>query len=318
MPIRRRTLAGSSFTLLAAPRALGQPAPPPLTIIVPFAPGSSTDVLARAIAPGLERELSRPVRVESRVGAGGTVALQAVARAQPDGSIISLITSAAVVLPHVTQMRDPMAELVPVALLASVPYVLVTHESRPWQRLADVWQAARQRPNILTYGTGGTTSVGHLCMERLTQEERVDLVHVPYRSERTVIEDIIVGRLDLCAASGRAVGPHVGTLRLLAQAGGSRAPSLPSLQTVSEQSASSFDMNEFIGAVAPAGIEARVLDELSTALIRVAQTPEFVSNLFELTGAHAVAARPEQFAALLDQRTAVISHLARAGSLRSN
>lgn len=239
---RRTLLAG----LLAAPLAGVAQSARPLRIVVPFTPGGSTDILARALAPRLAAALGQGVVVDNRPGAGGSLGAAEAARAEPDGHTLLMghIGTLAVNPALYPKLGyDPLRSFVPVAFVARVPNVLVVNASAPWRRLKDLLDAARAQPGRLTYSSGGNGSAAHITAEFLKLRAQVFLLHIPYRGTAPSVADLIAGQVDCTFTGAPAVLPHVksGRLRALAVSSAQRLATLPEVPTVAESGYAGFE-----------------------------------------------------------------------------
>ena len=289
----------------------------PLRLIVPFPPGGSTDILARALSQKLAEGLAQPVVIDNRPGAGGSIGAEAAAKAAPDGYTLlmgqlgPLAVSPAIYrnLPY-----DPVKSFAPVSLMAIVPSVLVVNTSLPFSSAAEVIAYAKANPGKLTYGSAGTGSTSHLTTEYFKLATGTDILHVPYKGVGPMLTDLISGQLSMGINGAPAVMPHVtsGRLRALAVTSLIRVPSLPAIPTLDEAGAGSglkgFEANGWYGIVAPAGTPREIVARLNAEIRRAVNTPELRARL-DAEGAIAATDSPEAFAAF------IVSEIARWGSV---
>ena len=257
--------------MLPTVSALGQTFPDrPIKIVVAEA-GTQSDVMARAIAPSLERGLGQPVIIDNRGGAGGTIGVQRVVQARSDGYTLLVGGVNNVVL--ATLLRPdlpytPTTDLVPLGGIARVPYGIAIASRIPAENLGEFIAYARAHPGNLSFASSGTGSSSQLAIELLKSRAALDMVHVPYRNNVLAIPDLITGRIDVLAADLALLQRQAkqGTIRLIAVAGARRADAMPELPTVAEQGVAGYAIEPWYGLFAPTGIPADVADMLSRAL----------------------------------------------------
>ncbi len=314
---RRACLALVLLAALPAAQAQSYPARP-LRLIVPFPPGGSTDILARALAQKLAENLAQPVVIDNRPGAGGSIGSEAAAKAAPDGYTImmghlgTLAVNAAIYkkLPY-----DPVKSFAPVSLMAIVPSVLVVNTSLPFSSAAELIAYAKKNPGKLAYGSAGSGSTSHLTTEYFKLATGTDILHVPYKGVGPMLTDLVSGQLSMGLNGAPAVMPHVvsGRLRALAVSSLTRLPSLPAIPTLDEAGVKGFEANGWYGIVAPAGTARDIVARLNAEIRRILQTPELRARL-DAEGAIPAAGSPEEFAAFIAAEIARWgSVLARAG-----
>jgi tripartite-type tricarboxylate transporter receptor subunit TctC len=285
----------------------------PIHLVVPFPPGGSTDILARALALKLAEGFAQAVIIDNRPGAGGSIGAEAAARAAPDGHTImmghlgTLAVNPAIYknLPY-----DPVKSFAPVALMAMVPSVLVVNPQVPAQSAAELVAYARANPGKLTYGSAGSGSTSHLTTEYFKLATGTDILHVPYKGIGPMLTDLISGQLSLGINGAPAVMAHVnsGRLRALAVTGAKRLPSLPRIPTLDEAGVKGFDASGWYGIVAPAGTPPEIVLRLNSEIRRIMQTPELRARL-DTEGAIPAAGSAEEFGAF------IASEIARWGAV---
>jgi tripartite-type tricarboxylate transporter receptor subunit TctC len=262
---------GAGLAILSTALALGQAYPDRPIKIVAAEAGAQSDVMARAIAPYLERELGQPVVIENRGGAGGTIGVQRVVQARADGYTLLIggmnnVVLAALLRPDLSYA--PATDLVPLGGIARVPYGIAIASRIPAENLAEFIAYARAHPGKLSFASSGIGSSSQLAIELLKSNAGLDMVHVPYRNNVLAIPDLIAGRIDVVAADLALLKRQAkqGTLRLIAVTGAQRADVMPELPTVAEQGVAGYAIEPWYGLFAPAGIPANVADMLSRAL----------------------------------------------------
>lgn len=264
---RRAALAGAAATL-AAPSVRAQGAA--IRIVVPFAPGGSTDAVARLVAPGLTQRLGAPVVVENRGGAAGSIGTDAVAKARPDGQTWLLtFDSHATLAALIPQLPfNPDRDLDPVMLIGGAPYVLACKPDKPFQTIADVMNRAKAQPDGVSFGSTGNGTIGHLTMVLLQGKTGTRLTHLPYRSGGLAVNDTVAGHVDMMIGSAAVVHPHVrgGTLRTFAQFGPERLPALAQMPTVGEAGFQGLEAEAWWGVFAPHGTPQDAVARMNAAL----------------------------------------------------
>jgi tripartite-type tricarboxylate transporter receptor subunit TctC len=246
-----------------------------IRLVVPFTPGGSTDILARALAPKLAAALGQNVIVDNKPGAGGSLGAAEVANAAPDGQTLlmgHIGTLAVNVSLYPKLAYDPLKSFVPVAWVARVPNVLVVNAGSGIGALKDLVARARAKPGQLSYSSGGNGSAAHISFEYFKLRAGIFMAHIPYRGTAPSITDLISGQVDATFTGTPAVLPHIrsGRLRALAVSSPQRIAALPDVPTVAESGYPGFEADQWYGIVAPAGtpptVVARLNAEINKAL----------------------------------------------------
>lgn len=291
--IRRRTLLGAmaatpALSALAPRAACAQAAYPThaISMLVGFAPGGGTDIIARLLTPSLQARLGQPVAVENRPGASGTVAAAAVARARPDGYslLMGTVSTQAVVAPLMrTPPYDQMRDFTPIALAGTVPLVAVVPANAPYKDLAGLLAYARENPGKLNYASSGVATQQHLAAEMLCQASGVTMTHVPYRGTGQVVNDLLAGTLDLAIDTLPTHLPHIrgGSIRALAVTTPERVPVLPDLPTVAEMGYPGFAITVWYMLLGPAGLPEPVVAAWSEAMNAALKEPDIRRRMEE-------------------------------------
>lgn len=259
-----RALAVSCGLALVGTLAAAQAFPgKTLKIVVPYPPGGTTDMLARAVAKGLSDAYQQTVVVENRPGAGGNLGVDAVARSAPDGMTLGVTgTNSFAINPHLSRKLpyDPLKDLAQVAVLGFVPNVLVVHPSLAAHSVAELVALARKTP--LAFASPGPGTTLHLAGKMINAAGGIDMTHVPYKGDTAALQDVIGGRVPVMASNLAVVLPHIraGTLRALAVLSARRAPQLPDVPTMVEAGYKDFDVSVWFSLFAPAGAPAAVLE----------------------------------------------------------
>ena len=250
----------------------------PIRLVVPFAPGGSSSIVARAVALEMEKGLGQPIVIENKGGGGGNVAMLEVAKADADGYtlIIGHVGSLAMnpfmydKLPY-----DVDRDFAPVSLLAIVPAIFVVHESVAAKDLREFVALAKKEPGKMYYGSAGNGSAGHLAMEYLKQAAGIDIQHVPYKGTGPNIIDLVAGRTQAASAGTPPLMPHVkaGKLRVIAVGAANRLQTLPGVGTVAEQGYPGFETSQWYGVNAPAKTPEAIIRRLSAEAAKAAKSP---------------------------------------------
>ena len=306
--------------LLCTQSALAQAFPSrALRIIVPFAPGGTTDVVARAIAPKLAEYLGQQVIVDNRPGGGTIIGTDALAHSAPDGYTILLATPDFTINPSLQPKLpyDARRDFSPVALIATYPLVLAANPSLPAQSVSELIALAKASPGKIAYASGGNGSAPHLAAELFKLLASVDLTHVPYKGNGPAITDLLSGQVQVLFTGNPPVAGFVknGRLKLLAVTSEKRQTALPDLPTMQEGGVPGYEVIVWFGFIAPAGVPKPVLERLNTDIARALQAPDVRERLASL-GADLGASTPEVFNALLRDETAKWSRVVKGAGIK--
>ena len=269
-----------------------------IKIVVPFSPGGSNDVIARAIAGPLARRLDISVIVENKAGAAGVIGADYVAKSPRDGSVL-LLTSSSFLTAAATQTQlpyDPIVAFTPVALIGRGPMLLVVSATTPFKTPADVVAAARAKPGALNYGTAGVGSIAHLTTELLDDTAKMQMTHVPYKGAANAAVDLAAGQIQVMVSNYSTVAPLMkgGKIRALAvtsSAPHAAFPDLPPLATV----APGFAVAIWVGIFAPTGTPAAIVERLNQEINAIAASPD-LAPVLEPDGTLPEAISPAMFA----------------------
>jgi tripartite-type tricarboxylate transporter receptor subunit TctC len=303
---RRSVLAGAAG--LAAPRlAFAQSYPQrPITLIVPWSPGGSTDILARIVAQHMHQSMGQPVIIENRTGASGNIGTLAVARAAPDGYTILFNTMSVHTMNHAlfaTMPFDGVKDFAPVTLLAYVTNTMVTHPSVPAKTVADFIAYTKANPGKVAYASAGPGSTNHLCGALLQKLAGVEMLHVPYRGGAPAVADTVAGQTQLFFTAGTQSLEHVkaGRLKLLALTEEKRSALLPNVPTVGE-TVPNYEMTVWYGAFAPAATPKDIVARLNAEIARALFLPEVKSRM-DAIAVEVASSTPEDLGARMRRDT---------------
>ena len=294
------SLAGMDF---GQPASAQEYPTKPIRFIVPQAAGGSTDILSRTVGQKLAEALGQQVVVENRTGANGIIGTEAVAKATPDGYTLlagGTGTIAINVSLHKKIPYDPLKDFAPVVNIAYSTSVLVVHPSVPAKSVAQLIGLAQARPGELRYASAGSGSSPHLSAEVFKTMAGVDIVHVPYRGSTPGVSATVSGEVALMFTGVASALGHIkgGRLRALSVNGPKRSPALPDVPTASDSGLPGFEVDFWIGILAPAGTPAPVVSRLNTEVNRIIEQHEIKDRLVVL-GTDPVGGSPQQFAALI-------------------
>jgi tripartite-type tricarboxylate transporter receptor subunit TctC len=287
-------------TALIAPFAQAQTWPAkPVSLVVPYPPGGSADILARLVGQKLAERLGQPVVVENKAGAGTAIGARAVATAAPDGYTLLLGTvSSQAINPSMSKVGyDPVKGFVAVSPVAAIPFVLVANPSVPARSVSDLIAMAKASPGKVAYASAGLGTSNHLAGAMLASDAHIDLLHVPYKGSAPALNDVLGGRVpfmfDLIATSLPML--HAGRLKALAVTSRERSALLPDVPTVIESGVPDYEVTAWFGVFAPAGTPAEVVNRLNAELTSVLSTPDMQEQLRKL-GAEPETASPQAYA----------------------
>ena len=315
----RRSLLLAALAWPAIPHAQAQ-AGKTIRLIVPFTPGGSTDILARALAPKLSAALGQNVVIDNKPGAGGSLGAGEAAKGEPDGSVLLMghIGTLAVnpaIYPKLSY--DPLKSFAPVAWVARVPNVLVVPASSSAKTFKEFLERARARPGHYTFSSGGNGSAAHITFEYLKLRTKVFMLHIPYRGTAPSVTDLIAGNVDATFTGAPAVLPHIksGRLRALAVSSPQRIPTLPDVPTVGESGFPGWEADQWYGVVAPAGTPAAVVNRLNAEINKALALPDVAQQL-AVEGAVPTPGTPQAFADLIKRELPRWAEVVKAGNVK--
>jgi tripartite-type tricarboxylate transporter receptor subunit TctC len=298
----RRTLLGAAAALAGTPlftHAQGAWPAKPVRFVVPFAPGGSSEIIARSTAAELTKTLGQSVFVDNKPGASGNIAMAEVARADDQHTIILGHIGTLAVNPYMYDKipYDANKDFKPVSLLAKVPSLYVVHPNVPAKNLKEFIALVKSKPGQMNYGSAGTGSAGHLAFEFLKMTANIFLLHIPYKGTGPQLTDLLSGRLDAASVGASAILPHIkaGKLRCIATGSTQRLPQLPDVPTVAEQGFPGFEMTQWYGMLAPASMAQANIDKLSAETMKAMKSAASIERL-NLDAAQPVGGTPAQFA----------------------
>ena len=308
LPRRRLILAGAA--LATTPLMLqAQAAWPtkPLRLVVPFAPGGSSEIVARAVAGEMAKTIGQNVFVDNKPGAAGNIAMQEVANAEDGHTLILGHIGTLAVNPYIFSKLpyDPARDFVPVTLVSKVPSLYVVHPDLPAKDLKEFVALAKSKPGQLNYGSAGNGSAGHLAFEYLKFVSGSFVVHVPYRGTGPMLTDLMAGRLQAASVGAPALLQFIkaGKLRCIATGTAQRLPQLPDVPTVAEQGYKGFEMTQWYGLLAPAKWPREHIAKLEAEAVKAARST-LVKDKLSADTALAVGSSSAEFAAFIQSEQA--------------
>lgn len=300
IPSLQRGLSAVITAMLFASVSFAQTYPSkPIRMIVPFAPGGNTDIIARIVAPDMSKNLGQQIAIDNRGGAGSIIGTELAAKAPPDGYTLLMVSAAHTINPAMVKKLpyDSIKDFASISMVADVPTAFVIHPTLPVKNVKEFITLAKARPGQLNYSTAGRGTVGHLSAELLSSMEHIKLVHVPYKGSGPSLIDLMAGQVQLQFSSMPAVVNYVraGKMRMIAQTGGKRSPAAKDVPTMVEAGVKGFVVSSGFGLYGPANTPRAIVDRVYGSLKAAIGNPDVRNNLSG-QGADPVGSSPEEFA----------------------
>ncbi len=291
-----------------------------IKMIVPFPAGGPTDIVARLLGQKLSEAWNQTVVIDNRPGGGGVIAGQLAAKSPPDGYTIFLGGITTLVLStyvHKNRPYDSQRDFLPATQTTVQPLLLMVHPALPVKTVQEFLALARARPGEINYGTSGPGGSGHLAGELLRGMTGINIVHVPYRGQPPVLNDLLAGQVQSMLGAPLAVIPHIrtGKIRPLAVTGQKRSLAAPNVPTFSEAGLPGYDASTWNGIMAPTGTPRTIIERLHGEIVKILRTPATLERLAG-DGSVAVASTPEEFAAFIKAEHAKWSKVVREANIR--
>ena len=293
----------------------------PIKLVIGFGAGGSTDIVGRIVAKHLTEKLGQSVVVENKAGAGGTIGADLVAKSPPDGYTLTLGTTSTHAIAAGAYSKlpyNPVNDFTHISLVAITPYLLVTSAKTPAAKLSEFVTLAKSQSGKLNYGSAGQGTATHLSMEMLKDAAKVDLQHIPYKSNAESERAILAGEVDAVFGSMPALLQNVkaGKVKPIAVGTGTRSPALPDVPTVAEQGYPGFEAALWLGIMGPAGMPKPVVDKLHKALTEIVAMPEFKTAM-DANGAEPVSSKtPQEFTEMLRTQVGKYQALTKALNIK--
>jgi tripartite-type tricarboxylate transporter receptor subunit TctC len=315
----RRTLLLLALAL-SLPVAQAQPGKwpdKPVRVVVPFAPGGATDVVARIVSPRLSEEFGQQFVVDNRAGAGGAIGAEIVVRANPDGYTIMVGASSYASNAALYKLSyDPIKGIAPVTLITTGPFIVAVHPSVKATNLKEFIELARAKPGSLTFGSSGTGGVPHLATELFRQMTNTNMIHVPYKGDAPAIVDLLGGQIQCFFGGPLVLAPHIhaGKLRGLAVTSEKRSRVMPDLPAVSEQ-VPGYEATTWFGMWAPLGMPKEIISQLNQAIARILKKPE-VQERLRGDGMEDAHNTPEEFSSFIARDIVKWTKVVKTGNIK--
>jgi tripartite-type tricarboxylate transporter receptor subunit TctC len=296
-------LGGAAAAITGAHAAAADDYPNrPITLVVNFPPGGSTDAMARILREPLSQGLGQSIVIDNRGGAGGTMGAAAAANAKPDGYTLLLSVNSSLITNKFLQKNfpfDPRTAFAPITLTSDVALVLAVHPSLPVHDVSELIEYARKNPGKLAYGSAGIGTMHHIMGELIKQKTGIEMVHVPYRGGAPLMQDLIAGNVKVSFNTLPTALPQAqaGMIRIIAVAEKARLPELPDIPTIDETIGGVVNIG-WNGLLAPAGTPAPIIDKLNAVAVAALKTPDIIAKM-KLQGLHAMSSTPAEFASLI-------------------
>lgn len=311
-------LAAIAFCSAGSAAAQGYPTKP-IHFLVPFTPGSGTDIIARTVGEVMGRNMGQTIIVDNRPGAGGTIAAGQVAKADADGYLVLVHSSGHALNPalYANLPYDTLKDLTGVTPLAALPNVMVVSPSRGWKTVADVIAAAKAKPGALNYGSAGNGSATHLNAEKFKLQAGIDALHIPFKGTPEALNDVMAGRIDWYFSPLSSALPLIrdGKLQALAVSTPTRAPTLPQVPTTVEAGVPGSEYTFWVGLIVSSQTPPAIVRRLHDEAVKALASPEVKERLTQL-GAEPLPMTPEAFNAYIRTEMDSAARIAKAAKLQ--
>jgi tripartite-type tricarboxylate transporter receptor subunit TctC len=315
-------VATAASTAVLSPAAMAADAYPskPIRFVVPFAPGGSTDLLARFLAQHLPATLGQTVVVDNRPGAGGVVGAELASRAPADGYTIVLGSAGPLTInPNIRKKvpYDSLRDFEPITMATISPFTLVVPPSSPTKNVKGLIALAKSKNGVMNYGSAGAGSVGHFSTEQFIAMTGIKLVHVPYKGAGPAVTDLLGARLDMMFENMPTVLPHArsGKLRMLAVGTKTRSALAPEFPTIAEEGVPGYHSSTTFGVLAPAKTPAAIIQRLNVEMVKILKSPDGKSAL-AARGIETVGSTPQEYAAQIKDEFQRYGKIAKAAGIR--
>ena len=312
---------GLGVVILCAGASAQQYPTKPVRLIVPYAPGGGVDIVARALAQELTRRLGQQIIVDNRTGAGGNIGSDVVAKATPDGYTLLIASPANAVNPslYAKMPFNPARDLTPVALIATVPAILLASPTLPVKSIKELVALAKAKPGTLNFGSGGSGTTEHLAGEMLNSQAGISMLHIPYKGGAAVLPDLISGQVALFFVNQLFALPYVkaGTVKALGVASDERSAALPDVPTFAESGFADFRVSVWYGVMAPAGTPQEIVSKLNREIVAALGSTELKERLTAMS-AKPLPGTPQQFGAFFADEMTRWARVVKASGARAD
>jgi tripartite-type tricarboxylate transporter receptor subunit TctC len=316
-----RVIAAAALSVSVLAPALADSFPSKtITIVVPYPPGGTSDIVPRAIAPKMQEALGVPVIIDNRGGANGSLGAAYVAKSAPDGHTILMTPTGVLAINQWLYKKlvySPEKDLIPIINSSRAPNVLVVHPGVPARNLSELIALAKAKPNSLSFASQGNGSTGHMCGELLNQLAGIEMQHIPYKGSAPAIQDVIGGQVPVMCENFSNAIPHVRSnrLRALAVTAKTRSAQAPEIPTAQESGLANFEAGVWYGFAAPAGTPKAIIDKLTVEMARIVKLPDVAPKLLEL-GFEPAGWGPQKLSAFLAEQLALTQKLVATGRIK--
>ena len=307
--------AGCALFFALLPTAMLEQAYPSkaIRVVVPFAPGGTSDIIGRTLGQRLSEAWMQPVVMDNRAGVAGSLGAQIVVKSPGDGYTLFVGNVGPIAVNNQiynSVTYDPIKDFTPITLAVTAPQIVVVHPSVPAKTFKEFTSLVRRNKGKITYGSSGPGSISHLSAELYKQMTKTDMLHVPFKASAFITTAVVGGEIDVVFSDMAVVLPHVKANRLrgLAVTGPKPTPLVPGVPTVAESGVPGFEMTSWWGMFGPAGIPQPIVTQLNTELTRILKTPE-VNKTFATLGVDAATSTPEQLTAMIKVEVAKYAKL---------
>ena len=291
-------LAAALLTCVCGPLSAQNYPAKSIRMVVPFAAGGNTDIIARIVSPEMSKQLGQQIVIDNRGGGGSVIGSEIAAKSPPDGYTLLMVSAAHVINPAMIKKLpyDSIRDFAAISVVADVPTAFVIHPALPVKNVKEFVALARAKPGELNYSTAGRGTVGHLAAELLSSSAKIKMVHVPYKGSGPSIIDLMAGHVQLQMSSMPAVINYAkaGKLRMIAQTGKTRSPAVADVPTMEESGLKGFVVSSGFGLLAPANTPRPIIDRVHGVLVKALAEPAIKNNL-SAQGADPVGNRPEDY-----------------------
>ena len=323
MPDLRKIILSGVLAGAAATVAHAQTYPDkPIRVVVPFAAAGSTDILIRTVGQKMSESLKQTLVIDNRGGAGGAIGAELAAHAVPDGYTIMATTSGVVVVNQSLYKKlgyDPIKDFAPIAIIASLPNMLVVHPTSPVKNVQELIALAKAKPGQLTYASGGNGTSNHLAGELIKYLGHIDITHVPYKGGGPAVLAVAAGEVTMLFATMPSAIPQVsaGRLKALAVTSRKRSAAAPNLPTMIEAGVKDFEVAIWIGALAPRGTPPQIIGVLNKSIVNALQATEVAARL-RAEGYEPIGSTPQEMAAGIATESATWSRVIKAAGIHAD